>query len=273
MTTIVGVHGIGNYHFVPEADGSVETATKAISRTWSAALGHEIRVAYYAHLLHRGTAQGADDVEFLDEDAQDLLVDWIDQLAPAGVPQGPRTARARGAADWLVRHMGKQALGAALKFVREVSTYLGSEPRRQQAREAVAGTIAGVFAGNGDRARIVIAHSLGTVVAYETLWQHPELEADLLVTLGSPLAMPSVIFDRLDPEPVDGRGQRPPSVAAWANLADIGDIVAIPRDGLSPHFRGLTSDDPAITIDRNAFHTVDRYLAAPETAAALGPYL
>ena len=267
MTVIVGVHGIGNYHYVRDVRGSVEAATDVISGTWSAALGHPVRVAYYAHLLHRGTAQGADSVDFLDEDAQELLVDWVDQLVPAGVPQGPRTARARAAGDWLLHHMGDTALGAALTFVREVSTYLRHETRRQQARDAVADVI------GQQQPRIVIAHSLGTVVTYETLWQYPELEVDLLVTLGSPLAMPGVVFDRLDPKPADGQGQRPPGVAAWANLADIGDLVAIPRDGLSPHFTGVTSDNPAITIDKSAFHAVARYLAASETAEVLAPYL
>lgn len=279
MTTIVGVHGIGNYHYVA-ASSSVESATDVISDEWTGALAQglsdfgtspltrlRLRVAYYAHLLHRGTAQGRDDVAFLDEGEQGLLIDWVDQLAPAGVPQGRRTARARSAADWLTRHLGDQALGLALKFVREANAYLNSDTRRQKVRDAVAGAIA------RDPSRVVIAHSLGTVVTYEALWEHPELSVDLLLTLGSPLAMPKVIFDRLDPAPVSGRGQRPPRVAAWANLADVGDIVAIPHAGLAPHFDGITYDAPAIVIDKAAFHSVTRYLAAPETATVLMPYL
>lgn len=255
MTVIVGVHGIGNYHYRAQAD-SVEAATGAISAAWTGALGKGLaglkgstaldgsaalaaaQVAYYAHLLHRGTPQGGDDPAYLDEDAQDLFIAWVDQLAPAGVPQGPRTARARAAGDWLSRHLGDRVLGYALRFVREVNTYLRDDGRRQRIRDAVAEVIV------QHRPRIVIAHSLGSVVAYEALWQHPEISADLLVTLGSPLAMPRVIFDRLDPKPSSGRGQRPPGVAAWANLADVGDIVAIPRDGLSPHFDGLPTTTP-----------------------------
>ena len=82
MTTIVGVHGIGNYHYVA-ARGSVESATDAIGADWTTALQQgladcglarsawpQLRVAYYAHLLHRGIPQGRDDVTFLDEDEQ-----------------------------------------------------------------------------------------------------------------------------------------------------------------------------------------------------------
>ena len=36
----------------------------------------------------------------------------------------------------------------------------------------------------------VMAHSLGTVMAYEALHAHPGLHVYLLVTLGSPLALP-----------------------------------------------------------------------------------
>jgi hypothetical protein len=279
VTTIVGVHGIGNYHYVA-ASGSVESATDAIGADWTAALQQglancglarsswpRLRVAYYAHLLHRGFPQGRDDVTFLDEDEQELLIDWIDQLAPAGVPQGQRTARARSAAEWLTSHLGDQALGLALKFVREVSAYLHSDTRRREVRHAIAKEI------ERDQPQVVIAHSLGTVVAYEALWEHPELAVGLLLTLGSPLAMPRVIFDHLDPSPVSGYGQRPPGVAAWANLADVGDIVAIPRAGLAPHFDGITHDAPAIVIDKTAFHSVARYLAAPEATAVLAPYL
>jgi hypothetical protein len=279
MTSIVGVHGIGNYCYLA-ASGSVEAATDAISEEWTGALGKglagfgpppsdrpRLRVAYYAHLLHRGTPQGRDDVAFLDEQEQELFIDWVAQLAPAGVPQGQRTARARAAGEWLTRRLGDRALGFALTFVREVSAYLHSDTRRREVRCAVAEAIA------RDRPQVVIAHSLGTVVTYETLWEHPELPVDLLLTLGSPLAMPKVIFERLEPPPVSGRGQRPPGAAAWANLADVGDIVAIPRAGLAPHFDGITHDAPAIVIDESAFHSVTRYLAAPETAAVLAPYL
>jgi hypothetical protein len=282
MTRIVGVHGIGNHHYLTRV-GSVAAAAKAISMDWAGALDSglasadplsrpqsELRVAYYAHLLHRGTAQGNTDPAYLDGDTQELLIAWVEQLVPARVPriaQGPRTARARAAADWLATHFGDRARRAALIFCREVSTYLNDATRRQAVRDTVAETMA------NHRPRIVIAHSLGSVIAYESLWQHPWARVDLLLTLGSPLAIPGVIFNRLDPKPVNGHGARPPGAAAWANLADVGDIVAIPRTGLAPHFEGLNHDDPAIVIGERAFHGIQHYLACHDTAGILTPYL
>lgn len=49
--------------------------------------------------------------------------------------------------------------------------------------------------------RIVMAHSLGSAVAYEALHAHPELRPELFLTLGSPLALPRAVFHRLCPTP------------------------------------------------------------------------
>ncbi|MGH8909608.1 MAG: hypothetical protein ACRD0K_24740 [Egibacteraceae bacterium] len=121
------------------------------------------------------------------------------------------------------------------------------------------------------RPRIVIAHSLGSVVAYEALWARPDPHVELLITLGSPLAMPDVVFDRLDPAPNGGRGARPPGVARWVNLADPGDLIAIPRP-LTRRFARVDADDER-SIHAFAFHRVARYLACPATHAHLAPYL
>ncbi len=56
-------------------------------------------------------------------------------------------------------------------------------------------------------------------MTYETLWENPIPEIDLLITIGSPLAMPGVVFPRLRPEIIANRGARPPGVARWVNLA------------------------------------------------------
>lgn len=240
MTRIVGVHGIGNFRY-----GSSE----AISADWSEWLAKDVRVAYYAQHLHRGTPQGKDDPAMMESGEQDLLVEWVEQLAPQQVSQGPRTARARQVADWLTRHFGATARTFAMAFVREVHTYLSERDtvRRSKVRHEVANTIA------EHRPEVVIAHSLGSVVAYETLWAYPQ-EIDLLITIGSPLAMPGVVRPRLQPATVD---KRPPGVKRWVNLADVGDLVALPRGGL--RFEGIERDEEVVIGDWD-FHTVRNYL-------------
>jgi pimeloyl-ACP methyl ester carboxylesterase len=88
--------------------------------------------------------------------------------------------------------------------------------------------------------RVVVGHSLGSVVAYEALCAHPEWPVRTLVTLGSPLGL-RLVFDRLRPPPTPGpepgvpRGAWPGPVTAWTNLADSGDVVAVVED-LRPLF-------------------------------------
>jgi hypothetical protein len=51
------------------------------------------------------------------------------------------------------------------------------------------------------------------------------------VTLGSPMGIRNLVFDRLNPAPVDGRGAWPgPDGLVWTNIADRGDVVALEKD-------------------------------------------
>jgi pimeloyl-ACP methyl ester carboxylesterase len=125
----------------------------------------------------------------------------------------------------------------------------------------------------GDDTRVMVAHSLGSVVAYEALCAHPEWPVRALVTLGSPLGIRNLIFDRLRPapSPVSGsntrlRGAWPWPVREWTNIADTGDVVALVKD-LRPLFgdrvRGFLVSNGAKA------HDILPYLTAPETGAAI----
>jgi pimeloyl-ACP methyl ester carboxylesterase len=270
---IVGVHGIGNRQ---RAATPAQAAT-VLGTRWSSALRRglgqnsdlQAAVAYYAHHLATDTAQGVDDPEHLTEPEQQMLLHWAQQLgAPPEVTQGRLAAPARAAADWIARKAGldnKLVRLLVTTFCREVHLYLTNPTRRQSVRGQVADTI------TAHQPAAVIAHSLGSVITYETLWAHPDLRIDLLITLGSPLALPDVVFPHLDPAPTNGKGSRPPSVRRWINIADPGDFIAIPR-GLAPYFDGIDTD---LTTPIGVFntHKVTGYLACPTTAAALATLL
>ena len=88
--------------------------------------------------------------------------------------------------------------------------------------------------------RVIVAHSLGSVVAYEVLCSRPYWPVRALVTLGSPLGVRNLIFDRLQPRPTTdvATGQLIglwPPVSMWTNIADETDIVAAVED-LRPLF-------------------------------------
>ncbi|MFJ3619860.1 hypothetical protein ACIPSH_17145 [Streptomyces iakyrus] len=283
MMRILGVHGVGNYR----PGQSPEAASAALARIWAAALGgtapvaagsdaagHEITAAYYADLLHhhghRGRQGGDDSLDSLDDFERELVATWLEECGlPDATAAGRATAPLRQALAWLARTHG---LGRPVtewfvaRFFREVATYLRT-PARQEARTRVADLMV------SHRPRVLLAHSLGSVVAYETLWENPSLRVELLVTLGSPLALPHAVFPRLQPAPADQRGGRPPGVVRWVNLADPGDLVALPPGGVERCFEGVDREQPRTQpIHAFDFHKVVNYLAAPQLRALLAPY-
>jgi hypothetical protein len=109
------------------------------------------------------------------------------------------------------------------------------------------------------------------VVAYEALCAHPEWPVRALVTLGSPLGIRNLIFDRLVPAPaarVSGgvQGAWPGGVRSWVNVADAGDVVALLKD-----LRPLFGERVACYLVHNGSHAHDvrPYLTAAETGAAI----
>ncbi|MEH0532431.1 alpha/beta hydrolase [Streptomyces sp. 1222.2] len=116
----------------------------------------------------------------------------------------------------------------ALVFdVKQTRRYLLEPGLRQAARDRVSAAI-------GDDTRVVVAHSLGSVVAYETLCALDGHGVRALVTLGSPLGL-RMVFDRLQPAPAPTGAWPGGDALAWTNLADQGDVVALVKD-LRPLF-------------------------------------
>ncbi|MGW3977167.1 serine peptidase [Streptomyces mirabilis] len=287
MIAIVAVHGVGHY-----ASGhSPSEIVAARSTTWAGELATGLGVApeqipltyaYYAHHLHRDrpVSQGADALEQLEREHPEVVKEigrWAESLAesldlrlPSATAQGRLAVPLRQLVSVIAQRLsldGRLTQAFIARFFRDVALYLGhhEDPARIAAREEVATTIASTGA------RVVIAHSLGTVVTYEALHAHPELDVELLLTLGSPLALPHGVFDRLSPAPADGIGQRPASVRRWVNLCDHGDIVAIPRP--------LKQRFPTVDLDLTesiapfGFHSAAPYLRSAVVAATLAPFL
>ena len=87
---------------------------------------------------------------------------------------------------------------------------------------------------------LLIGHSLGSVIAYDTLWElsHGERRengrVDLFMTLGSPLASPMILKGVLGSR-LSGPKRYPEIVGRWQNFSARGEITALhPR--LGPHY-------------------------------------
>lgn len=269
-TRILGVHGVGNFQSGLDAAAAAER----IAGWWRCALtgfpldGVHLEVFYYAHHVAPATPQGAGGLDHLDDDATAAIVGWASQFgAFTETPQGRFTQPARWGVQWIAEHFGldhRLAAGFVGAFFPELLRYFTDTPARAAVVADLADTLQRV------RPDILIAHSLGSVVAYETLWEHDRIEVDLLVTLGSPLAMPDLVYHRLAAHP--GPRAKPPGVRRWINIADRGDIIAIPSGGIPRRFRDVTGDIPD-TIHTFDFHRATHYLACPATTAALAAHV
>lgn len=277
MSVIVGVHGIGKYDYYLRAGRSAAGAAEAMRLKWDrylrAALGdgaaagaYFSEVAYFSHHLHdqhppggQGTPLSRAAVD--GAPAQKVLVEWAKNL---GFGEH-LTGALKSFTGWLLARLDARSAAFAELFAPEVAAYLTDRDKRERCRQAVAETV------RRNRPKVVIAHSLGSVVAYETLWANPDLRIDLLITLGSPLGMRNVIFEHLLPAPVNGRGERPPGVRRWVNIADKDDIAAIPP-GLGGCFAGVDAEE-LVNLDWIDFHTAEKYLGCPALDPHLRPFL
>ncbi|MGV9455717.1 alpha/beta fold hydrolase [Streptomyces sp. NPDC003635] len=146
------------------------------------------------------------------------------------------------------------ALRGLILDLKQVRAYLCDPVVRETVGERVADAVT-------DRTRVVVGHSLGSVVAYEALCAHPEWPVRALLTLGSPLGIRNLVHDRL-PKP----GAWPGGVEAWTNIADEGDVVALVKD-----LRPLFGDRVECHLVHNGSraHDATRYLDTPQAGRAV----
>jgi len=231
----------------------------------------DVHFVYYADLLNPPVGTDPDEVE------AGLAKAWLSSAASSA--QDPRDRHlARQVLDAQVTTEESQGYQAALRslvrgasrlrFVaeagfrmqqgrvralREVSVYMGDAGARSGAQDRLRRAI-------GTDTRVVLAHSLGTVVAYEALQTVQQPVS--LVTLGSPLALRHVIYDRLDPTP----GIVPECLRSWSDFLDRDDLVAA-HSVLTRRFRS-NSQGVAPTTNRRINngadpHSAVNYLANP----------
>jgi hypothetical protein len=271
MVSIVLVHGIDNEQLTPdgvEAEwlpalaGGVRLAgrTDFADRLWpprSRPDAIESRSAYYGDLFRTPDQQGgaADLRELTPEQAafaEGLALEWLGRIAERAPAPSADAAQARFALDLArnpeqieaqgIRNVERQILKTlarnswlarvgmtfAERFVVtaliQATRYLSDELIRAPAQQRVLDLV-------GDDTRVIVGHSLGSVVAYECAHRLTQ-PLPLLLTLGSPLGLRTILTDRLRPPP-----SFPPRVGRWVNVADREDVVAAELD-LRPRFAG-----------------------------------
>jgi pimeloyl-ACP methyl ester carboxylesterase len=137
---------------------------------------------------------------------------------------------------------------------------------------------------------LLVGHSLGSVIAYDTLWdlshgtQRRDGRVDLLITMGSPLATQFIRRSLLGAKAATQR-RYPSNIGRWLNFSAKADMTAL-RPRLAPFFREMIDLKLVESIEdevglENHFrgsiglnvHEAYGYLAHSSVAAAIGEWL
>jgi hypothetical protein len=243
-------------------------------------------MAFYADLFAKPGQQGAGDLDLATAEQRDLADALLAQLVENAALRSTSPNDRREAEQALHQVRGdladSQGVGAMIRplvnalvrigpfarlgfavaekllvtTLRQVTLYLTDPDIRSRAQQRVADLI-------GPDTRVVIAHSLGSVVAFETLHKVAG-GVPLLITLGSPLGLRTIVFDRLTPQPPTV----PAEVRRWVNIADRDDLVAAEPDLTRRFPQTLDVLESHYTVDNGGSpHEVAHYLTKREVGS------
>lgn len=203
----------------------------------------DLIMAFYGDIFRHDPEDGEpNEDDLLSFARQTGLVDLVDeQFGPHGL-------------DVLAEMLGKQTLDVLLD---QLARYFADDEIRAAVQERVETAVT-------EESRVMVAHSMGTIVAYEVLQRHPEWSIETLVTIGSPLSG-DYVFSRLLPEPDNDQAWWPGSIEEWVNVTALNDNVIRGRV-LGSRFPGVTD---ARVINGQDGHRAEHYLNAPVTGSAV----
>jgi hypothetical protein len=199
----------------------------------------------------------ADELAFLDEATDEAIAQRPDLGEPMGF--GPLPGPLQPLARRLTRRFDGVLVLMFVSALRQVKLYLEDDELAGHIRGIVSDAI-------GSDTTVLLAHSLGTVVAFDTLTLNPQLQLDTLITVGSPLGMKAVA-SRLRPSAAGRQGLAgfPPNLRRWVNIYDPGDPVA--AAGAVSRLWPAAVD---YTVDNeDTPHAIERYLGKRVTGRAV----
>lgn len=309
LATVVLIHGIGQQYlsadsleaeWIPALAGGVRTSGfGAIADQLRAPIGSKegisSRMAYYGDLfLDPETQGGWTEAQLLAQYQimESLALEWLQRAAlrssdpvtklqaqrelaylsseHATDEQGIRSI-ARSAVRSLARVPWFSPLGFAFaqRFVNtalaQVSLYLTDDTIRREIHRRVRALI-------GPETRVLLGHSLGSVIAYEVAREttHP---LPLLLTVGSPLGLGTIIYARLRPQPPTF----PLTVRRWHNVSDLNDCIAAEPDLTGLFSSGMPEEsvfEGCSLVDNGSEpHRAQHYLTKKEVGSVVGKEL
>ena len=188
---------------------------------------------------------------------------WIDRLLQTPQASALDRAEAKSWSNWAVKLM--YALGdrfhGLIRFIPDprIKAMIADTARYFDNADDIACAVREIVKQplrdamfKGDRI-LLIGHSMGSVIAYDALWELAHIEnmhgkVDLFLTLGSPLGMRYVQRHLLG---LSGRAKRyPHTIRRWINVSAEGDLVSVDQ---------TVSDDFSGMIDAGAIEHIEDF--------------
>jgi pimeloyl-ACP methyl ester carboxylesterase len=285
MVDVVGVHGIGQ-----QQGGRlqmVEPWQLALSDGVERARGRDfakptLDIGYYGDIFVKGLdvpgdgqskAMKAEDLILFDEDTVSFFEEVQDDVVRAhdlvdvDVTQAKKGMRelpvpVARLAGWLETKFG--VAGKLLFFgdLTQVRRYQRDDVLARNVQERVREAL------DEGHPKVLVGHSLGSIVAYEALCLIPDHGVTTLVTLGSPLGLRS-IREGLRQEATQVIPGLPPGVSSWVNVYDQNDPVAL-GGRLQPYWSAVVD---RVVDNGKKPHDAVRYLGKSATGEPVADYL
>lgn len=165
--------------------------------------------------------------------------------------------------------------------------YKGSGDQELSARDRIRNRLAELLKKHRKKEILLIAHSMGSMVAYDVLTQvTPEIKIDTLVTMGSPLGLPIVISriaaEQSGTRDISDKLNVPENIINnWFNLSDLDDRIAINynlRDDYKASSNNILPEDFIVYNnyrykDEKNPHSSYGYLRTPEMVKIISDFM
>lgn len=177
-------------------------------------------------------------------------------------------------------------------FFRDLEAYYGNDCGRNpgaqcRVKELICTHLANVLKKHRHKKILLIAHSMGSIIAYDVLTQYArDVNIDTLVTIGSPLGLP-IIQSKLKAETGREHSQKglfntPENILSrWYNLSDLRDKIAFDyklADDFQENSRQVRPEDKKVVNNYEFMgvknpHKAFGYLRSAEMALIIDAFL
>jgi hypothetical protein len=155
------------------------------------------------------------------------------------------------------------------------------------AKEAIRQELAATLRKHKDKRILLIAHSMGSIIAYYVLTQEvPDVNIHTFLTIGSPLGLPAIMKKILAEQKIDLKKEKKiPTprniVKSWYNFSDLNDSVTLNYSLADDYKENSHHVSPKDVIVCNDYeyqgsknpHKSYGYLRAPEVAEVIHQFL